>query len=214
MNTAVTMKARTLASTRLSVPSQCGIQAEKRAMDSAAISTMAPWAKLNTPDALKIRTKPSATSAYNMPDIRPPNRVSRKNAMTVFPCSVAGAEIGAYDIGILTHLVRHAITDFLAVIQNDNAIGDIHYHAHVVFDQHNRRAVLVIDIQDDAAHVLLRFDVHAGHGLIQEQHARLHRQCAAKINPFLQAVGKTSDRRLSVGLNLQKIDDVLNELPI
>ena len=29
---------------------------------SAANSTIAPWAKLNTPDALKISTKPSATS--------------------------------------------------------------------------------------------------------------------------------------------------------
>ena len=29
---------------------------------SAANSTIAPWAKLNTPDALKMSTKPSATS--------------------------------------------------------------------------------------------------------------------------------------------------------
>jgi hypothetical protein len=38
-----------------------GITSESRASDSAANSTMAPWAKLNTPDALKISTKPSAT---------------------------------------------------------------------------------------------------------------------------------------------------------
>jgi hypothetical protein len=30
---------------------------------SAANTTMMPWAKLNTPDALKISTKPSAISA-------------------------------------------------------------------------------------------------------------------------------------------------------
>ena len=29
---------------------------------AAAVSTIAPWAKLKTPDALKISTKPSATS--------------------------------------------------------------------------------------------------------------------------------------------------------
>ena len=28
---------------------------------------MAPWAKLKTPDALKMRTKPSATSEYMTP---------------------------------------------------------------------------------------------------------------------------------------------------
>ena len=35
---------------------------ERRTSVSAANSTIAPWAKLNTPDALKISTKPSATS--------------------------------------------------------------------------------------------------------------------------------------------------------
>ena len=35
---------------------------EKRAIASAANSTIAPCAKLNTPEALKIRTKPSAIS--------------------------------------------------------------------------------------------------------------------------------------------------------
>ncbi len=50
-------------------------------MANAANSTIAPWAKLNTPEALKISTKPSATNEYSMPDIRPLNRVSRKFAM-------------------------------------------------------------------------------------------------------------------------------------
>src|SRR3546814_10302203 len=45
---------------------------------------MAPWAKLNTPEALKISTKPSATNDYSMPVIRPPNRVSWNYAMFFF----------------------------------------------------------------------------------------------------------------------------------
>ena len=39
-----------------------GIFSISRTSDSAANSTIAPCAKLNTPDALKISTKPSATS--------------------------------------------------------------------------------------------------------------------------------------------------------
>ena len=39
-----------------------GMNSESRANDSAANSTIAPCAKLNTPEALKISTKPSATS--------------------------------------------------------------------------------------------------------------------------------------------------------
>ena len=46
-----------------SMPSQPGIHSEKRAIASAANSTIAPCAKLKTPEALKISTKPSATSA-------------------------------------------------------------------------------------------------------------------------------------------------------
>jgi hypothetical protein len=34
------------------MPSQPGIHSEKRAIASAANSTIAPWAKLNTPEAL------------------------------------------------------------------------------------------------------------------------------------------------------------------
>ncbi len=53
-----------------------GITSLMRATDRAANRTIAPWAKLNTPDALKIRTKPSATSEYMTPDIRPPSSTS------------------------------------------------------------------------------------------------------------------------------------------
>jgi hypothetical protein len=67
----------------LSMPSQPGIHSENRAMARAANNTIAPCAKLNTPEALKISTKPSATSEYNMPAIRPPIRVSMKKAMVV-----------------------------------------------------------------------------------------------------------------------------------
>ncbi len=46
---------------------------------SAAKNTMAPWAKLSTPLALKMSTKPSATSEYMIPLSRPAMRTSKKN---------------------------------------------------------------------------------------------------------------------------------------
>ena len=46
------MKARMLATTRLSKPNHLGYHSAKRAMASAANSTIAPCAKLNTPLAL------------------------------------------------------------------------------------------------------------------------------------------------------------------
>src|SRR3990167_3092878 len=50
-------------------------------MVRAANRTIAPCAKLKTPEALKISTNPSATSEYNMPAIRPPRSVSKKKAI-------------------------------------------------------------------------------------------------------------------------------------
>ncbi len=52
-------------------------RSSERTSARPASSTIAPWAKLNTPDALKISTKPSATSEYSTPDSKPPIRISR-----------------------------------------------------------------------------------------------------------------------------------------
>ena len=53
---------KAMATHRLPMPIRPGIHSESRAIDRAANRTMAPCAKLNTPEALKISTKPSATS--------------------------------------------------------------------------------------------------------------------------------------------------------
>jgi hypothetical protein len=53
-----------------------GICSARRATASAANSTIAPCAKLNTPEALKISAKPIATSEYSTPAIRPPSSTS------------------------------------------------------------------------------------------------------------------------------------------
>jgi hypothetical protein len=41
---------------------------------------MTPWAKLKTPEALKMRTKPSATSEYIRPVATPPSSTSTRKA--------------------------------------------------------------------------------------------------------------------------------------
>src|SRR5574343_1176638 len=212
MHAIAAAKPTRLPSHRLSVCSQALLHSEKRAIASAANSTIAPWAKLNTPEALKISTKPSAISEYSMPAIRPPKRVSRKNPMSV--SSVAGAEVRADHVLVGPHLVGGAVADLLAVVQHHHAVGDVHHHAHVVLDQDDGGAELLVDVQDEAAHVLLLLDVHAGHGCVEQQHAGLHRQGAAQVHALLQAVGQAAHRRLAEGLDLEEIDDVLDELAV
>ena len=46
----------------------------------AANSTITPWAKLKTPEALKISTKPRATSEYMRPAAIPPSSTSTKKS--------------------------------------------------------------------------------------------------------------------------------------
>jgi hypothetical protein len=55
-----------------------------------------------------------------------------------------------------------------------------------VLDEDDGRPELVIDVEDEAAHVLLFLDVHAGHRLVEQQDARLHGQRAAEIDALLQ----------------------------
>src|SRR5262249_28108958 len=128
----------------LSVCSNLGIHSEKRAIASAANSTIEPWAKLKTPDALKISTRPSATSEYSMPVIRPPIRVSRKKPIALSPGSMHRAEVGVDHLGVLAHVGWRAVADLAPVVEHHHAVGDVHHDAHVVLDQHDRGAELVV----------------------------------------------------------------------
>src|SRR3954449_351915 len=132
-------------------------------------------------------TKPSATSAYIVPESRPPTKTSRKNQKSGIACPLVwDAEIGVDDVLVRPHLVRRAVADLLAVIEHDDAVGDVHHHAHVVLDQHDGRAVVVVDVEDEAAHVLLLFDVHPGHWLIEQQDGRFGGERTAELDALLQ----------------------------
>ena len=79
-----------------------------------------------------------------------------------------------------------------------------------MFDQHDGRAEFIIDVEDVAAHVLLFFDVHAGHWLVEQQQRRIHRQRAAKVDALLQAVRQLADRRFADVLDFQEVDDLFD----
>src|SRR5690606_893424 len=180
-----------------------------------AKSTMAPCAKLNTPDALKISTKPSATSEYITPAIRPPISTSRKNAMPVsLPSArlVLHAEIGVDHGLVVLYLFGRAVADLAPVIQHDDPVGDVHHHSHVVLDQADRGAELVVHVENEPAHILLLFQVHPRHRLVEQQQGRLGGQRAAQFDPLLQSVGQPPDRHLADRLDLEEVDDALAEL--
>ena len=79
-----------------------------------------------------------------------------------------------------------------------------------MLDEHDGGAELVVHVQDEAAHVLLLFHVHAGHGFIEQQHLRLHRESPAQVHALLQAVGQLAHGGLAEGLDFEEVDDVLD----
>src|SRR3990172_6003148 len=190
---------------------------------SAANRTMTPWAKLNTPDALKISTKPSATSEYIRPAKIPPISTSTKNAgepamslngatATARRISVmAHAQVRVDDHGVLAHLLGRALGDLAPVVQDHDPVRHVHHHAHVVLDQRDRRAELAVDVEDEPAHVLLLLDVHPRHRLVQQQERRLRRQRPRQLHPLLQPVRQPARRRLADRLDLEEVDDPLDE---
>src|SRR5690242_6032946 len=101
------------------------------------------------------------------PDSNPPSRTSMKNTNGLPRTAPAGApprpggggerlraavrrssvhrsEVGADDVAIRADLLGRAVADLLAVVEDDDAVGDVHYDAHVVLDQDDRRAELLV----------------------------------------------------------------------
>src|SRR5574343_1047574 len=146
-----------------------------------------------------------------MPAIRPPNRVSRKNAICL-SFSVRGAQVSPDHVFVGARFLGFTVADLLAVVQHHDAVGNVHHHTHVVLDQHNRGAEFVVDVEDEAAHVLLFFEVHAGHRFVEQQYLRFHGQGAAEVNALLQTVGQLAHGRLAEGLDFEEVDDVLDLL--
>src|SRR2546425_8768769 len=189
----------------------------------AANSTITPWAKLKTPEALKMRTKPSATSEYIRPVATPPSSTSTRKAgepamsrngptKTPWRISVmARPEIGVEDRRGLAHVLGWTVGDLAPVVQDGDTVGDVHDHAHVVLDERDRRAELAVHVEDEARHVLLLLDVHAGHRLVEQQQLGLGGERAPELHALLQSIGQLAGRRLADGLDLEGGDHALDE---
>src|SRR5712691_11130614 len=65
------------------------------------------------------------------------------------------AQIGADHVLVALDLFRDRVGDLAAVIEHDHAVGQIHHHAHIVLDQRDRGAVMVVHVENEARHVLL-----------------------------------------------------------
>src|SRR5512143_1007501 len=79
------------------------------------------------------------------------------------------AQVGLLHRRAGLHLLRRPVGDLLAEGEHRDPVGHVHHHAHVVLDHDHRRAPVLVDVEDEARHVLLLLGVHPGHGLVEEQ---------------------------------------------
>src|SRR5690348_16504842 len=141
-------------------------------------------------------TKPRATREYMSPAARPPMITSARKAgapamsfrgptSTAWrSSSMAHPEVGVDHALVGAHLVGPPVRDLPPVVERHDPIRDVHHHAHVVLDQRDGGSELVVDAEDEAAHVLLLLDVHARHRLVQEQELGLGGQGAGQLHPL------------------------------
>src|SRR5215510_2987419 len=111
-------------------------------------------------------------------------------------------------------LIGCALGDLLAHVQHRDAVGDVHDHAHVVLDQDHGDAPLLVDVEDEARHVLLLLVVTSAHRLVEEQDLRVERERAPELHALLQAVRERTGRPPAEILDPQEVDDVLDALSV
>jgi len=68
--------------------------------------------------------------------------------------------------------------------------------------------------RDEARHVLFSSGVHARHRLVEQQQRRLQGERARELDALLQSVREGVDDFLPDVFDLEKIDDVLDDLPL
>jgi hypothetical protein len=124
------------------------------------------------------------------------------------------AQVGADHVGMVLDLGGRADGDGDAEVEGQHPVRQVHDHAHVVLDQDHGQRQLLPDVEDEPGHVLGLLDVHARHGLVQQQQLRLHGQGPTELDPLVDAVGQDPDRQLAVALDLQEVDDVLDHPPV
>ena len=102
----------------------------------------------------------------------------------------ARAEVRLDDSRRGRDLLERALGDLEAVVEGDHAIGDSLDDVHVVLDHEDRVAGLGAELGDQLGDLLGLLRVHAGSGLVEQQHPRVRRRRAGDLEPAAVGVGE------------------------
>src|SRR6516164_9079916 len=125
------------------------------------------------------------------------------------PALRGGSEISPDHLRVTLHLAWTALGNLASVIEDGDPFRDVHHHRHVVLDQDDRRAPLLVYFENEAGHVLFFFLVHAAHRLVQQQQLRVERQRSAQFDALSKPIGETADLLLAQVFQFEKLDQLL-----
>ena len=115
---------------------------------------------------------------------------------------------------MLLDLGRRPQSDGFSEIDHQDAVGDVHDHGHIVFNEQNGHTELILNILDPENQILLFFRVHARAGFVQQKQFRLQGQGPPQFDEFLGAIGQSAYQFVAHRLQFQKIDDFLYFFPM
>src|SRR5262249_38673813 len=96
---------------------------------------------------------------------------------------VRDAEIGRNDTRVVAHLFPRSVSDLLAVIKDNEVVGDAHHDAHVVFYEQDGDVLLGTDIAKQCGQHVALARIQTGGRLIKtkQQGPRAHRPRDLKL---------------------------------
>src|SRR6478609_2071198 len=103
---------------------------------------------------------------------------------SILSMAVPPAEIGFDHLGVALHLGWRPLGDLLAEIEHRDAIADPHDEPDVVFDKQDGNAA-VLEPCDGVEQCHAFGHVHAGGGLVEQEHVRLGSECARDLQQSL-----------------------------
>ena len=127
------------------------------------------------------------------------------------------AKICGDDLGISGDLLRQPRRDGLPVVDDLDALADVHDQGHVVLDQQNGHAEAVPDGMDAGEKLRRLRGVHAGGGLVQKEHLHIRGQGPGNLQLPLPAIGQAGGQNVRAVLQAadgQELHGLLRHRPL
>ena len=115
-------------------------------------------------------------------------------------------------LGLLLQLLRRALRDDPAVVDDPDALRDAVRFVHVVRGEEHGDALGLIEVLDVRPQLVAALRVEAERRLVEEQDLRRVQKAAGNLEPPLHPAGELLDRRVPAVPQLEQLEERLGPL--